>query len=134
MSLKYLFDYPRLNARKDRWMEFLCEFDFESNHVKGKENKVAYTFSRKFHVATLCICKSYLRTRVLEAQNNDETYLQVEEKLQQGKVHEKCEGYHLGEGDLLVYKVRMYILNCAYLKKLVMDEIHQMPYSGNLEY
>ena len=35
-GLKYLFDQPTLNARKVRWLEFLCEFDFEINHIKGK--------------------------------------------------------------------------------------------------
>ena len=29
--LKYLFDQPTVNSRKARWMEFLCEFDFETN-------------------------------------------------------------------------------------------------------
>ena len=36
-GLKYLFDQPTLNARQARWMEFLCEFDFEIKHIKGKE-------------------------------------------------------------------------------------------------
>ena len=31
-GLKYLFDQPTLNARQDRWLEFLCEFDFEIKH------------------------------------------------------------------------------------------------------
>ena len=35
-GLKYLFDHPTLNARKARWLEFLCEFDFEIKNIKGK--------------------------------------------------------------------------------------------------
>ena len=46
-GLKYLFDQPTLNARKERWLEFLCEFDFEIMHIKGKEKKVADALSRK---------------------------------------------------------------------------------------
>ena len=46
-SLKYLFDQHTLNARKMRWLEFLCEFDFEIKHIKGKENKVDDALSRK---------------------------------------------------------------------------------------
>ena len=46
-SLKYLFDQPTLNARKARWLEFLCEFDFEIKHIKGKENKLVDALSRK---------------------------------------------------------------------------------------
>ena len=39
-GLKYLFDQPTLNARKVRWMDFLCQFDFKIKNIKGKENKV----------------------------------------------------------------------------------------------
>jgi hypothetical protein len=34
-ELRYLFDQPKLNARKARWMALLSEFDFEIKHVKG---------------------------------------------------------------------------------------------------
>ena len=60
-GLKYMFDQPTLNARKTRLLEFLCEFDFEIKHIKGKENKVADALSRKMqemHVASLSICQS----------------------------------------------------------------------------
>ena len=63
-GLKYLFDQPTLNARKSRWLKFLCEFDFEIKHIKGKENKVADALSRKvqeMYVASLSICQSDLR-------------------------------------------------------------------------
>ena len=38
-GLKYLFEQPTLNPRKSRWMEFLCESDFEIKHRKGKKIK-----------------------------------------------------------------------------------------------
>ena len=63
-GLKYLFDQPTLNARQERWLEFLCEFDFEIKHIKGKENKVADALSRKvheMHVASLSIFHTDLR-------------------------------------------------------------------------
>ena len=59
-GLKCLFDHPTLNARQARWLEFLCEFDFEIKHIKGKENKVADELSRKvheMHVASLSTCQ-----------------------------------------------------------------------------
>ena len=62
-GLKYLFDEPTLNARQARWLEFLCEFDFEIKHIKRKENKVANALSRKvqeMHVASLSIFQSEL--------------------------------------------------------------------------
>ena len=61
---KYLFDQPTLNARKAICLEFLCEFDFEIKHIKGKENKVDDVLSRKMqemHVASLSIHQLDLR-------------------------------------------------------------------------
>jgi hypothetical protein len=47
MRLKYLFEKPSLNARQARWMEFLCEFDFEVKLVKQKENKDTNALRKK---------------------------------------------------------------------------------------
>ena len=63
-GLKYLFVYPTLNARQVRWLEFLCEFDFEIKNIKGKEKKLADALSWKveeMHVAYLSIFQSDLR-------------------------------------------------------------------------
>ena len=54
--------------------------------------------------------------------------------MKQGKSDRKCEGYQLEEDNLLVFKGRLYIPNCADLKKVVVDEIRQMPYSGHPGY
>ena len=48
-GLKYLFDQPTLNARQSRWIYFLCEYDFDIKHIKGKENKVVVAISRRVH-------------------------------------------------------------------------------------
>ena len=45
-GLKYLLDQPNLNARQARWLAFLSEYDFDIQHIKGKENKVADALSR----------------------------------------------------------------------------------------
>ena len=74
-------------------MEFLCEFDFEIKHGKGKENKVANAFSRNFHVIAISICNTNLRAMVLEALASDEFYLQVKGELQKEQSSEKYEGY-----------------------------------------
>ena len=80
-GLKYLLDQPTLNARKARWMEFLCEFDFEIKHIKGKENKVVYALSRKVHVASLSIFQSDLRQQIVDHNVEDEMYVHIEDKL-----------------------------------------------------
>ena len=46
MSLKYLFDQPILNARKDRWLKFLSEFNLEIKHVRGKKTKLLMLLAR----------------------------------------------------------------------------------------
>ena len=101
----------------------MCEFEFEIKHVKGKEHKIANTLRKKFHASTLSISKLDLRTRVLEAPNKDETFLQVKEKLE-GKLDENFSWYHLKEYDILVYKGKLYIPNCVDLNRMIMDEIH----------
>ena len=45
-GLKYLLDQPNLNARQARWIYFFSEYDFEIQHIKGKENKVADALRR----------------------------------------------------------------------------------------
>ena len=67
-GLKYLFDQPTLNARQARWLEFLCEFDFEIKNIKMKENKVVDALNRKvheMHVASLSIFQSNLRQQIV---------------------------------------------------------------------
>ena len=79
-----MFDQPSLNARKSRWLEFLCEFDFEIKHIKGKQNKVVDALSRKMqdmHVASLSICQSYLRQQIVNRIAEDELYELVKDKL-----------------------------------------------------
>ena len=85
-GLKYLFDHPTLNARKERWLEFLCEFDFEIKYIQRKENKVVVALSRKVqetHLASLSIFQSYLRQQTVSHAAGDELYEQVKDKLQQ---------------------------------------------------
>ena len=87
-GLKYLFDQPTLNARQARWLEFLCEFDFEIKHIKGKENK-------EMHVTSLSICQSDLREQIVNHVAEDELYEQVKDKLKQQSIEKRYEGYKL---------------------------------------
>ena len=88
-GLKYLFDQPTLNDRKARWLEFLCEFDFEIKHIKGKENKVADALSGKLYFPIrfeAVVCNHTV---------GDEMYVQVKDKLQQQILEKRYEGYKL---------------------------------------
>ena len=115
----------------------MCEFDFEIKHVKEKENKVADALSRKvyeMHVASLSICQLDLRQQIVNHAAEDEMYVQIKDKLQQQHLEKSYEGYHL-EGDKpLSYKNIIYIPNVVDLRRIVMDEIHKMPYFGHPRY
>ena len=58
-GLKYLLDQPNLNARKARWLYFLSEYDFEIQHIKGKENKVVDALSRNARLNVVAAINTY---------------------------------------------------------------------------
>jgi hypothetical protein len=67
-GLKYLFDQPTLNARQSRWLEFLCEYDFEIKYIKGKENKVVDALSRRvheLHATSISMYQTDIKSRIL---------------------------------------------------------------------
>ena len=67
-------------------MELLCEYEFDINHIKGKENKVLGALGRKIHVmqvATINTSTSDLKDKIIESSVTDELYQQVKEGLQQ---------------------------------------------------
>ena len=86
------------------------------------------------HVASLSICQSDLRQQIVNHIAGDELYEQVKDKLQQQSLEKRYEGYKLEEDGLLTYKGRIYIPDVAYLRRVVMDEIHQAPYFGHPGY
>jgi hypothetical protein len=57
--LRHLFDQPKLNSRKARWMDLLSEFDFEIKHIKGKENRVANALSKSIKMIHLETVSTY---------------------------------------------------------------------------
>jgi hypothetical protein len=136
-GLKYLFDQPTLNARQSRWLEFLCEYDFDIKHIKGKENKVVDALSRRvheLHATTISMYQSDLKDRILEAAKLDSQYKELVAKLQQGNLQQKFEEYKLDNDDILRYRDRIYVPNSRELKNLVLSEMHNVPYVGHSGY
>ena len=86
------------------------------------------------HVASLSICQSDLRQQIVNHVAGDELYEQVKDKLQQKGLEKRYEGYKLEEYGILTYKGSIYIPNVVYLRRVVMDEIHQAPDAGHPEY
>ena len=95
-GLKYLFEQPNLKARQRRWMDLLCEYEFDIKHIKGKENKVVDALSMKIHVmhvAAISTSTSYLKDKIIEANVIDEIYQQVKEGLKHQKIPQKFDKY-----------------------------------------
>jgi hypothetical protein len=118
-GLKYLFDKPTLNARQSRWLEFLCEYDFEIKHIKGKENKLVDALSRRvheLHVTTISMYQTDIKRRIIEAANEDLQYRELVAKLQQGKMPQKMEIYKLEIDGISLYKYIIFVPNVQCLK------------------
>ena len=81
--LKYLLDQPNLKVRQARWLAFLSEYNFEIQHIKGKENKVVDALSRNAKLNFTAVINTY--TTDLEQQlkagiEQDENYLKLQAK------------------------------------------------------
>jgi hypothetical protein len=136
-GLKYLFDQPTLNARQTRWLEFLSEYDFDINHIKGKENKVANALNKRLHElhdTTISMYQSYLKDIITEAAKSDLQYKELVGKLQQGNLQQKIEEYKLDTDEILMYMGIIYVPNSQELKNLILREMHNVPYAGHPGY
>jgi hypothetical protein len=132
-GLSYLFDQPKLNVIQDRWMALLSEFDFKIKNIKGKENRVDDALSRSMkvvHLEAVSMSESDLKERVKSAQEIDAFFKTVTSYLKQELIGLQYEGYQMLNDDLLAYKGILYIPNCAYLKRFIMDELHKRPHIG----
>jgi hypothetical protein len=72
-GLRYLFDQPTLNARQRRWLEFLCEYDFDIKHIKGREKKVVDALNRRvheLHATTISMYQTDLKGKILKLQKH----------------------------------------------------------------
>jgi hypothetical protein len=118
-------------------LEFLSEYDFDINHIKGKENKVVDALNRRvheLHATTIIMYKSDLKDRILEVAKSDLKYIEITTKLQQGILQQKNEDYKLGNDEILMYKRKIYVPNSQELKILILREMHNGPYVGHLGY
>ena len=82
-GLKYLLDQPNLNARQARWIAFLSEYDFEIQHIKGKENKVVDALSRNARMNFAAAINTYvldLDEQLKEGIEQDEIYQNLQAK------------------------------------------------------
>ena len=85
-GLKYLLDQPSLNARQARWLAFMGEYDFEIQHIKGKENKVSDALSRNAKMnftAAISTYKTELEEQLEDVIEQDENYQKLQAKVKE---------------------------------------------------
>jgi len=136
-GLKYLLDQPNLNARQARWLALLSEYDFEIQHIKGKENKVVDALSRNTRLNFATAISTYildLDEQLKEGVKQDEIYQKLQAKAKENPTENLIKGYSLNEKEFLLYKDKLYVPNVPKFKLLILDEIHKTPYSGHPRY
>ena len=72
-----------MNARQARWLAFLSEYDFEIQHIKGKENKVDDALSRNAKLnftAAISTYKTDLEEQIEDGIEQDENYQKITSK------------------------------------------------------
>ncbi|KAL4367743.1 hypothetical protein GQ457_05G022050 [Hibiscus cannabinus] len=112
-SLKYLLTQKDLNLRQRRWMELLKDYDLVIDYHPRKANVVADALSQKPNSASLAINAHFRLTK--------ERKLLFELQVQSDLVSRIRE--------LLYFKDRMCVPNDDGLRKEMLDEAHQSPFS-----
>ena len=131
-GLKYLLDQPNLNARQARWLAFLSEYDFEIQHIKGKENKVVDALSRNAKLnftAAISTYASDLNEQLTEGVKQDENYQKLQVTAKEEPTESLIKGYSLNEDGFLLFKDKLYFPNVPKVKLLILDKVHKTPYS-----
>ena len=85
-GMNYISGQPNLNDRQIRWLEFLSEYEFDINHIRGKENKVVDALNRRvheMHATTISMYKLDLCDKILEVSKSDLCYMDIKVNLQQ---------------------------------------------------
>ena len=126
-----------MNARQARWLAFLSEYDFEIQHIKWKENKVADALSRNARLnftTAISIYTTDLEEKLEAGIEQDKNYRKLQEKVKDNLIECLSTGYILNGKGLLPYKDRLYVPNVPKIKLLILNEIHKTPYSGHLGY
>ena len=116
-------------------MSFLSEYDFEIQHIEGKENKVVGALSH--HANLLFPRSSYecdLENHILSVENYDRECRILKENTAKNEQNQVKIDFILNKQGLLVHKNRLCIPNIAEIKLTVMTELHKQPYPEHVGY
>jgi hypothetical protein len=122
-GLKYMFDQPTLNVRQSRWLEFLCEYDFNIKHIKGKEKTLVDALSRRVHelyATNISMYQTDIKGRIYKAAKADLQYMDMVTKFHQGKMQNIVEDYKLGDDGILLYRNIVYVPNSPELRNVIL--------------
>ena len=134
-------------------MELIKDYDMKLHYHPRKANVVADALSRKSYVNTLMtgelpkelaedlreLCleivprgyvvaleiHSTLMDKIREAQKTDKEIAEIKERMSKGK----AKGFHEDEHDTLWFEDRVYVPNDPEIRKLILQEAHDSPYS-----
>eukprot|EP00253_Pinus_taeda_P019316 PITA_19316 len=135
-SLTNYFSQPTLNARQARWADFLSGFDFDIKHLKGKENRVADTLSRKVHCLyeiTFSKWENSLQEMMKTAASQDAEYQRLKQQVPLSS-KESPQEYEISKDGMLLYRKRLVVPNDNNLKNLILNEFHTSHYAGHPGY
>src|SRR5215216_2541243 len=152
-SFKYIFTQKEINMRQIRWLELIKDYDLSLQYHPGKANVVADALSRKVFVNGLTkgelqddLCAQFrdlrleivpeghlisldvqptLLDKIKEAQKTDKEIEEIKEKIVKGK----AKGFHEDEHGTLWYGKLICIPQDPELRKLILQEAHNSPYS-----
>lgn len=144
-SLEFIKTQPFLSARQSRWKDVIANFDFDIEYVEGDKNVVADGLSRRpdhQRTSTATVSPSTpsavnavmtvsaatiepLITQIRRCNSGDPYYASAIRRVNQ---HDS--DFRL-EGDLLLYKQRLYVPADAALRTRILRECHDTPLSGH---
>ena len=112
----------------------MSEYDFEIQHIKGKENKVADALSKNAKLNFTVAINTYasdLNEQLKEGVKQDEHYQKLQITTKEELTKSLIKGYSLNENGFLLFKDKLYVPNVPKVKLLILDEVHKTPYSGH---
>lgn len=136
-SLTNYFSQPTLNARQERLIDFLSNFDFEIKHLKGRENRVADALSQKvqcLYEISYSEWKIPFEEMIKREAKQDVVYQQIKQQVQKSTREKNQQGCEMDDAGMLYYKKRLYVPNQNNIKYLILDEFHISHYSRHLGY